>query len=351
MPIDHYNPVLSGMMTAYDLADRIRTRAMQEAQFKRLQQADVEQAQQRADERQRQQQTDQLADFKNRLALVEGGMRQATPTDIAESTAQRFQLDESGNLTPTGQIGTDIVNRMVPYGGKTYVAPSMEERLQQAKVLSDAETMAKVNQTQKLSDLTAMELPPALSEKLGLPAGMKVGPSVQDDIIRAIVGLAKPAAQTAPHYTTDDTGTVWRINGDGTKQNLGKVGKSKTVAAAGTAGGEGSVSLQRLKLAQQKQRTDELTDLEAREDKAAKSVTALRTKIIQEKDTKVKVAYAAQLVRAEAALQRIRQQKVDQGFTTAEDAGVAGATATTPAATVPPEPKTWEEYKRAKGGG
>lgn len=257
MPINHYNPVLSGMMQAYELADRIRTRAMQEAQFKRVQENDTYQRQQdtlqqKRQEQQdkRQQEQDALGEFKTRLALatipeisevMPGQDTRTVQMPIAESMRKYFGGAEAQPL--------DVpVEAPLEYKGKRYAVRGPEEmmasRIKEQGILNNLAAVKAGMETRSRFEATAVPTPDTIAERLGMAPGTLVAPGA----LGGLASAARPQAERAAYHTTDDSGNVWRVNGDGTKVSLGKIGKSKTARAAG---GEGLTAAQKLTAARQ----------------------------------------------------------------------------------------------------
>jgi hypothetical protein len=376
MPFNNYNPVMNGMQTAYDIAQRIQNQAIQQSQLKRMEQEaqqrqeEFKYTQQRNKEQdKRQQQQDELTHFQNLVKMQDAGIREATPQDITEATAPRFIVDEAGNRTPAG-VGSDIRTRLLNYQGKQYVVPSEQDLLQKqaadAKIENSMAAAKKGAEARAAFEATATEMPGPLSERLGLPAGLKVGPSVQDDVIRALLQLANPTPETFSTQSTDQ-GIIQVGNRTGATRPVMVDGKPATrtprAAAPRTGGAGGEMTAAQQATADRNARQDkrqELVDLEAREDKTAKAVVAATNKKSLEEakgeqaDPKLQVIYQRELTRTQSALKRIRQEKVNLGFTTAEDAGL-GTGSPAPGNVTPlteplaaPKPGTWEYYKALK---
>jgi len=233
MPIDHYNPVLSGMMQAYELADRVRTRAMQEAQFKRLQKQDVIQQKQFDAQQKRQQEQDTLNEFKTRLALAtnpeiaEVAPGQETRTiqmPIADSMRKYFGGAQAQPL--------DVpIDAPLEYQGKRYAVRGPEElmsrRLKEAEALNNVAAVKAGMEAAARLKASLVNVPPALRERLG----MAPGEQAPYQALGGLASAARPAAERAPYRSTDDSGNVTQVNPDGSRVSLGKIGKSKTVAA------------------------------------------------------------------------------------------------------------------------
>src|SRR5574341_1189352 len=119
----YYNPVRSGMLTAFNIAQRFRRAKLEEAEYQHRVMEDERQ-------RKRQEFADQLDQFKLQMGLQEMGATPTTPQDVAEAEIPRYRMDEAGEQTRIG-TGTDIRRRIIRAPGVGAVTlPSLQERME-----------------------------------------------------------------------------------------------------------------------------------------------------------------------------------------------------------------------------
>jgi hypothetical protein len=360
--LNTYNPVLNGIMTAYGLAERIRSAAMdqQRLEFEKTREKRMaEEAAQLSQQRERRMSMD---DANMRLALL-------TNPNLAEVGADDVRTIEAQISDPALQkaYGAPSVSMGVPtegaveYGGKRYAVRGrgelLNEQLGEKRILSEAENVAAGEKARKVFEATAVPLPAELATRARLTPGTLVSPTVIDDIVRA-AGAGEGAPVNWQAQMTDQ-GLV-QVNprsGEVRRPTLaGATLTRKPRTASGEMTANQRATQARLERgetrAADKAKRDELAKLENEE-------TELAPKVIEHKQLasgwdaqgdKVKpgaVLLAKSKLRVmENRLKQIRKRKVELGFTTAEEAGLPGGAGAVAAA-----PKTWEDYKRSKTGG
>jgi hypothetical protein len=250
----------------------------------------AQQEQERADREQRQ---TEMQDFNIRASLLKAGYAPASRQDeqlAAAAEAPRYRIGMEG---PPEQIGTgtdlgrDISNRMLDYGKRKYMAPAPEEIQKRMLEAKEAETALAVDRAKRIAEAREAAKP-AVAPKAAVQIPGRDVPYSEDVMAQKLKLKAKPAGPK------------------------------------GTAGGEGSLAGQRLKLAIEKQKQDQLQALESRESKLEDEVRAARN-VVQKVEGQAKAIEQTRLKLKELQLARIRKQKLDLGFTTAEDIGRAPA--------------------------
>jgi hypothetical protein len=355
--LNTYNPVLSGIMTAYGLADRIRQAALDEQRMQFEREREERMREEAVQLRQERQRTAQLQDLQTRLGL-------ATSPELVDVGAEPTRTIDAAIMDPTLRraygapsvsIGGVPTQGALEYGGKRYAVRSPEEvlnrQLREKAILSNAENVAAAERARKVFEATAVAVPAELAGRAGIPAGSLVSPTVIDDILRAVAAGEK---QPTPPVQIPGRDIPYSPEVEAQRKRLQR-------PAASAAGGELTAYQRSQQARQERQDTEaqekakraELRRLETEENQLQGNVLALRVAADTGKDAegnKVNKPLArAQLATKENRLKQIRKRKVELGFTTAEEAGLTGA-APAPT-TVAAAPKTWEDYKRAKTGG
>jgi hypothetical protein len=218
--LNTYNPVLSGIMTAYGLAERIRGAARDDERMRFEREREkrmMEESAQLAKQRERQA---GMEDLKMRLGL-------ATSRDLVEVLPgqalrdENFQVSEQIREQPgLGEPGRwpkslpTTVSMGIPtegaleYGGRRYAVRGPEEllnrELREKGILSNAENIAAGQRARSVFEATAVPVPAELARRAGIPAGTMVSPTVIDDILRAVAaGEKQPAAVNWQPQMTD----------------------------------------------------------------------------------------------------------------------------------------------------
>jgi hypothetical protein len=318
--VNTYNPVLSGIMTAYGLADRIRQAAQDEQRFKFEQERESRYAEQQKQQAERQKEDAERQELLTRIALakdpslVEVGAEGVRPVDLTVTEDMR-------RYVPGGSVRMGVpVENAVEYQGKRYAVRPEEELENRALGVqqrqAEAELGQKIRQSIALQQATAVPLPPGVAELYGYSPESPVPASLWDKLV---TGATRISTEQAAERRAAEAEA-----GRNRRATEAEAGRDRRAARTG---GEGSLAAERLKLSQQAAQRQQLVDLEGREDKAAKAVADLRAKIANNRDEKGKVLDAKLdklqqifLSKAEATLRRIREQKVAKGFTTQEDA-------------------------------
>jgi hypothetical protein len=332
MPIQDYNPVMRGLTTAYEIAQRMQSQRLQQAEFERLMQQMEYQQEQQAYQRERnkiederQKKDDQLREADLRMKMLAGGIREATPGDLAASTAQRFRI-EGDQLVPTGQVGTSIANQMFDYNGKRMVAPTPEETLQrkvdEAKLFGDAETMSKIKQAVEVQKALAQPLPKAVAEYYGKDPSEKIPKDLWDNAVSAYE-RAQTTKATNDRAEADRTARAeeGRLN----RASREKTAAGRSITAARGAGGLSPASQATDARLRESAKRTRLKELEKEEQKLMEEVVSLRNGSDENGKplTGEQVPAAAARIQSKTRrLQQIRKQKVELGFTTPEDAGL-----------------------------
>lgn len=294
------------ILTGYPLAERMMQRRQQAEQIRRqriLDELALQRERRLAEQEQRQAEHQDIA---TRMALGEAGYRPLEPGEEPQEPIGRYQIGATG---PPVQINKRPVEE---YGGRRYVGPSPYERRKEALIaqeLKQAEEGRKAKAAQEQA--AAVE-------------------TARQEVRKKYAPPPKPTAAVKPYPFESEQGLML-VSPEGVATPVRTAEGAVLKKAKGTTGGEGTVARERLDLARQQSRAKELTDLEAREEKAAKDVADLRTIVNDaEADDAVKKAAQGRLALKEGILKRIRQQKVDKGFTTAEDAGLSPPKKTAP---------------------
>jgi hypothetical protein len=234
MPRDYSNPILEGLIAGRADKERRRQVVRQEASDQRL----IEQQKRDA----------LIEDIKTRLALASNPALQQigageTMRTMDVPIAGAGGLQDPNTWLTAGQPSMPIqtpVETPIEYGGQRYAIRSegeiLSRRLSEAKAISDAEALAAGLKARKVFEATSVPSPQGLSERIGLAPGTPIPATTLDELLRA-TQEPKPAAEAAPHYETDDQGNVYRIGRTGEPQNIGRIGKSKTVPARTGNGG------------------------------------------------------------------------------------------------------------------
>lgn len=209
------NPIVSGIMDAFSMANLIHGQRTQDEQLALSKAREQREAQYQQGQQQRQD-----ADLAMRLNALgarpmtpsdeleaNSGMRvnyapQTTTTSVNDGTGTDLSSlpQQSTRMIPTLEP-SDIKGRLVKAGGQQYVLPSQTERESMANRESEREISAKVKETQALADtktqaeiagtkakLQAFGIPVTKenADLLGIQPGTFIMPEHMDDYMRAI---------------------------------------------------------------------------------------------------------------------------------------------------------------------
>jgi len=376
--LNTYNPVLSGIMTAYGLADRIRGAARDEQRMQLERERDEQRMQlEREREKRLMGESAQLAEQRERQATLEDlkmRLGLATSPELSEVGAGATRTVDAAIMDPALQraYGAPSVSMGVPtegaieYGGRRYAVRGPEEllnrQLREKGILSSAENIAAGERARKVFEATAMPVPAELARRAGIPPGTLVSPTEIADILRTVAaGEKEPAAiNWQPQMTDQGLVQVNPQTGEVRRPTLaGTTLTRKPRAATGEL-----TAYQRSQQARQgRQDTEtqehakraELRRLEIEESQLQGNVLALRVAKETGKDVEGnklnKALAAAQLAAKENRLKQIRKRKVELGFSTPEEAGLAtGGGGAKAAARPPAAPKPTAESFLAKYG-
>ena len=233
--LNTYNPVLSGIMTAYGLAERIRNAAQDQQKLEFEQAREKRMAEEAIQLRQDRQRTAQLQDLQTRLGL-------ATHPALAEVGPESTRTVEAAISDPALQkaYGAPSVSMGVPtegaleYGGQRYAVRGEEEllnrELRTKGILSQAENLSEVDKARQMLEATGFSPQPQVASALGLPG--RLPQTALPSYMTTAARLLGETPEPAPHYETDDQGNVYSISRTGQVSKFGKLGKSKTATGA-----------------------------------------------------------------------------------------------------------------------
>ena len=264
MPLETFNPVLSGFHRSISDQHILANQQLQQKELELAQKREQRQSQMQALDNEIRQ-----ADLQSRLSAM--GARAMTPADEAEHATGihvdygKVGLDMERNVAAMGP--SDLHTRLVTVGGQKYVLPSADEREGLADKASARATKRKVAETEAVEtgreraktnaiharlETEGIPISDEQADLLGYKRGLKILPEHQDDFLRSLTSAQtrKAAAEKAAKDGDDPvSGTDIREGADGyvafKKHKSGKVeterlnvkGKPRA-AASGTSAGD-----------------------------------------------------------------------------------------------------------------
>lgn len=216
---------LAGMSAAQNVLLRMQHAKMQQSLYERMLRRDQMEQQQHEYERKRQQEQDELRKSTIQSKMVEEGWRPASTDEIVQSMTPRYKADESGNLTPAGKGYGGVKERLVPWRGEQWIAPTEEENIERQTKRAEAK-----------SEAESVLPSPTIAKEFGLDPNVKIRRDIYDNYVNQYGANVRQRATASENQLNRDAANKRNSDSIASRE---KIAGNKLARGGGAGGGGG----------------------------------------------------------------------------------------------------------------